>query len=127
MADERVRDPLESPPPALLERQKTLTLSSGKSVVIERWGWRKLWEMARLTGDPDQIPFIARESLREVDRQEFDALPMEDVLAIAAAAVDMNMTAHTGPNLLTLAKAWGRLSQGQPEAAAPTPSKPSSA
>lgn len=126
MADDAARDPLATPPAALLERQKTLTLTSGKTVVIERWSFRKLWELARCTGDPDKIPFIARESLREDDRQQFDALPMEDVLAVAAAAVDMNMTAQTGPNLLTLAKAWGRLRQGTEEAPAEsTPSKPS--
>lgn len=116
-------DPLSTAPPALTERQRTVTLSDGKTVIVEKWGWRKLWELARCTGDPDKIPHIARESVRAEDREMVDALPMEDQLAIAAAAADLNLKGETGPNLLTLARAWGRLSQGLKEEDG-TPSNP---
>lgn len=121
MADEAVRDPLETAPPALTERLRTVTLSNGKTVAIEKWSWRKLWEMCRVAGDPDKIPFIARESVRPEDRDMVDALPMEDVLEIAAVSVDLNMSAHKAKNLLALARGWGHLTRDQQEPGNGTP------
>ena len=103
-------DPLEKAPPAVVDGQITVTLSSGKAVIVQRWNLRKKWQFCKLYGDPDSIPIIAKESVRPEDREMVEALPESDQLEIAARAAEFSMTERDAKNLLGIARAWGHLS-----------------
>lgn len=124
MADEKVRDPLETPPPALVERVKTIVLQSGKTVILEKWSWSKLWDLTGFAGNPEKIPAIAVESVRTEDRAAVEAMSMEDQLEVATAAVEWNMPGNTGKNLIALANAWRRLTREGEKTEAPAAATP---
>lgn len=97
-------------PDALKGRVRDITLSDGSTVRLVKWSLLKFIELADLIMNPKEWGRIAEESVRPEDRERVKDLPAEDMIAIAAAAKEMNLSGDALKNvasLLETAKAYG--------------------
>jgi hypothetical protein len=104
---------LGAPPPAIEARQRLVTLENGKQVVVQKWSLSKLKALVLAAGDFEKLPFVAVESVRPEDRELVEKASVEDVLAVAAAGVELNITPEVAKNVQALVRSWGLLSGGK--------------
>jgi hypothetical protein len=103
-------DALGKVPDALKNRVRDVALSDGGSVRLVKWSLLKFIDLVDLIGNPKEWERLCTESVRAEDRERIKDLPAEDILAIATAAKDMNLTEGALKNvgsLLGAARAYG--------------------
>jgi hypothetical protein len=107
--------PLGEMPEALKSknRSRTVTLADGSTVTVEKWSWLKFQDCFLLVGDPAKARELAIKSVSEADRARVEAMDPEDLMAIAAAAGELNVT----PGLLKNAQSLLRMRRACTEAA----------
>lgn len=88
----------------LPEQHVLVRLSTGKSVLVEKWGYSKFRALRKFLGDIDNQDQVAVESVRPADRATVESASAEDVLAIAATAWKFNLGASK--NVLSLVSDW---------------------
>ena len=109
-------------PKALGDRERTIILGNGESVVVKRWAWSKgvkvlrtLWSILEELGDEKVKELKGKDNVEAIGRavelfedklipflkicvQDADAdkvtdeLPLEDVVSILEAVINLNMT-----------------------------------
>jgi hypothetical protein len=105
-------------PEALKTRVRDVELSDGSTIRVEKWSWLKFRDLLPKVDGAGHAMEIAEKSVREADRARLANLDPEDVLAVAKAAIDLNMTPGLLKNLGSLVQAGQGLLEAVTEKAA---------
>jgi hypothetical protein len=118
VANELAKGGLEKLPEALnpKNRRRDVTLDDGTIVVVEKWSVSKFQVLiGKAVGSWEHIPELARESVAEKDRERVGKMdPVDDrsdLVAIATAALEINLTPSMLKNLPSLIGIKSRLVQ----------------
>ncbi len=96
-------------PDAFLNQSKEVTLSDGSTVKVWKWSWLKFQVLSQKVGALGAQFDLAVQSVKPEDRERVGGLEPGDILEIATAAADFNMTPAVMRNFPKLVRASGEI------------------
>src|SRR4051812_19706929 len=105
MGEEAAAGDLGKIPEAFLNQSKDVTLSDGSTIKVWKWSWLKFQALSQKVGTLSEQLEIATQSVKAEDREKVAGMEPGDIMEIAQAATDLNMTPAVMRNFPRLVKA----------------------